>query len=154
MSATAWSLLSGLFGAFLVFVLGVLREWWRGELERSGLLRLAHAEIKRNRRILQPLREADGTTATAYLIWSLRHLETDDWDRSKVRLAQLIVKSEHFASLSDYYDRLGYLVRLGQKELTGPQFWQPGIERAQECMQLGDKAVESTATLVLRWWQR
>ena len=72
----------------------------------------------------------------------LRHLKTDDWDRSKVRLAQLIAKSEHFARLSDYYDRLAYLVRLGQEESVGPQYWDTGLEHIRECKKLGDKATE------------
>jgi hypothetical protein len=49
-------LLSGLVGALLVFVLGIVREWWRNEREWRGLLRLLLAEIKHNAEIVERTR--------------------------------------------------------------------------------------------------
>jgi hypothetical protein len=157
MRAPEWPLLllSGLISALVVFVLGVYREWRRAVRERRGLVRLVHAEIKRNHSILSKFKSPYTDSFNVYVInVHLRHVRTDDWDRSKVRLAQLIAKSERFAALNDYYDRLAYLVRLGQEGLAGPQYLKPGLDRVQECKQLGDKAIESTATLVRPWWRR
>jgi hypothetical protein len=47
---TPGQLLSGFAGALIVFVLGVLREWWRNERERRGILQLlwdVHLEVRR-----------------------------------------------------------------------------------------------------------
>ena len=51
-------LLFGLVGALLVFVLGALREWWRNERERRGLLRLLLAEIEHNAEVVRTIWES------------------------------------------------------------------------------------------------
>lgn len=50
-------LFSGVVGALIVFVLGLLREWWREEREREGLLRLLLAEIDHNAEVVRTIRE-------------------------------------------------------------------------------------------------
>jgi hypothetical protein len=52
-----WSLLSGLIGALVVFFLGGLREWWRNEQERRGLLILLLAEIEHNVEVIRTIED-------------------------------------------------------------------------------------------------
>jgi hypothetical protein len=54
---SAWSLLSGVIGALLVFCLGFARELWRDERERRGILRLLLAEIEHNIEVVRTVRE-------------------------------------------------------------------------------------------------
>ena len=55
---SAWSLLSGVIGALLVFCLGFVRELWRDERERRGILRLLLAEIEHNIEVVRTVRES------------------------------------------------------------------------------------------------
>jgi hypothetical protein len=48
-------LLAGALGALLVFFLGVLREWWREEQERRGLLILLLAELEHNAEVIRTI---------------------------------------------------------------------------------------------------
>jgi hypothetical protein len=54
---SAEALLGGLGGALAVFFLGWLREWWRDEQERRGLLTLLLAETKHNAEVIQSVRD-------------------------------------------------------------------------------------------------
>lgn len=51
-------LASGLLGAILVFILGWLREWYRNERERRGLLRLLSSEIQHNAVVAETIHDS------------------------------------------------------------------------------------------------
>ena len=50
-------LLAGSFGALGVFLLGIVREWWREEREREGFLHLLLAEIEHNAEVMSIIGE-------------------------------------------------------------------------------------------------
>ena len=50
-------LLAGSVGALAVFVLGIVREWWRNERERRGLLVLLLAEMEHNTEVIHTVAE-------------------------------------------------------------------------------------------------
>src|SRR3712207_1308457 len=81
-------LLSGLVGALLVFVLGALREWWRNERERRGLLRLLLAEIEHNAEVVRTVWESGKPS----LIGSpnIRLMTSRTWRDTQARAAQLL----------------------------------------------------------------
>jgi hypothetical protein len=54
---SAWALVSGLVGAVLVFLLGVIREAWRNDREKLGVQRLILAEIKHNVEVVRTIEE-------------------------------------------------------------------------------------------------
>lgn len=95
------ALSSGLFGAFLVFVLGWLKELWLRRRERIRLLRLIFVEFSRNesnlKRLLRKIpggfKEGDDSPTP---------LRTDTWEQSRVRLAQLLPR-DLLRELAEYY---------------------------------------------------
>ena len=57
-------LLAGSVGALAVFVLGIIREWWRNECERRGLLVLLLAEMEHNAEVKGKFPDALGRART------------------------------------------------------------------------------------------
>jgi len=73
-------LLAGALGALIVFVLGVLLEWWRRERERRGLLRLFLAEINHNEIVIKAIDES-GTSLPESP--HLDKLKTETWEENQ-----------------------------------------------------------------------
>ncbi len=80
-------LLAGSVGALAVFVLGVVREWWRNERERRGILRLLLAEIGHNAEVCRTIGETTWDLLSAPELPSMR---VGTWSDCRVRAAQLL----------------------------------------------------------------
>jgi hypothetical protein len=99
------ALFSGLVGALSVFVLGWLKGLWESERQLEGLLRLIYREIDFNERNGLPIIQAT--------LWNLGDdikdkkigipLNTDVWQQSRVRIAQLLRDREGFGEMVVYY---------------------------------------------------
>lgn len=137
----------------MLYITTVVRrreEHNKDQRELRGLTRILDAEIQRNReRLIDPAHpeeakfgnfQPDALEAFKILSRELEHLESDDWNRSKVRLAQLAT-DEHFAALNAYYSRLPEALRLGQRENISPFDLVEGPQLTQECIALGDSAI-------------
>jgi hypothetical protein len=110
---SAWALVSGLFGALLVFFLGLFREAWRNNREKIGVLRLILAEIEHNAEVSRTLGE---TTRDLLSSPDLsRSLKTETWSDVRTQAARLLPKELRDA-LNDYYSPLQTLVTLLQFE--------------------------------------
>ncbi len=96
-----WILLSGLIGALAVFFLGWLREWWRNERERRGLLRLLLAEIKHNEILIAAIRDSETLLTTSPYLDALK---TGTWDGNPKAVASL--PPELLTILVSYYEPL------------------------------------------------
>ena len=75
------------------------------EEELKGLIRIVETEMSSNEAMLEKALEVDLKVASGAgrsPLMDLRDLGVADWDRSKVRLAQL-ADGAYFAQLSDYY---------------------------------------------------
>ena len=107
-------LLSGLVGALAVFFLGWLREWWRNERERRGLLRLLLAEIKHNEIVIEAIRDSDTSLPTSP---HLDALKTETWNESREMAAGL--PPELLTALVSYYEPLEIFRTL--KNLPDPE---------------------------------
>ena len=94
-------LLAGIGGALAVFLLGLLREWWRNERERRGYLRLLLAEIKHNGIVIDVIQKSDTPLRTSP---HLDALKTETWAESREVVAGL--PSELKESLVFYYETL------------------------------------------------
>lgn len=106
---SAWSLLSGVIGALLVFCLGFVRELWRDERERRGILRLLLAEMEHNVEVVRTIQNSRGALVGSR---DLPLMRVDTWRDTRVRAAQLL----HSRLLSDvvggYYSALEALLTL------------------------------------------
>ena len=101
-------LLAGSVGALAVFVLGVVREWWRNERERRGILRLLLVEIGHNAEVCRTIGETTWDLLSAPELTSMR---VGTWSDCRVRAAQLL--PEYLTQgLNDYYDSLQNLLTL------------------------------------------
>ncbi len=101
-------LLAGSVGALAVFVLGVVREWWRNERERRGILRLLLAEIGHTAEVCRTIGETTWDLLSAPELTSMR---VGTWSDCRVRAAQLL--PEYLTQgLNDYYDSLQNLLTL------------------------------------------
>jgi len=89
---------SGLLGALLVFVLGELRQTWREIIELEGLLRLVEKEIAFNLSRVPRVRTPRGDRSLPTKL-----LVIEAWQQTRVRIAQLLLDSERFGMLTDYY---------------------------------------------------
>ncbi len=80
-------LLSGSIGAISEFILGFLRELWRNERERRGLLRLLQAEIEHNIEVVRTVRESrPGLLGSP----DLRFMKIETWRATRTRATQLL----------------------------------------------------------------
>ena len=106
-----WALFSGVVGALLVFVLGILRQEWRDDREGVGILRLLLAEVEYNVAVVQTLeywRTADVVSIDMRL---LPHMKAEVWRDVRVRAAQLLPK-ELTATLNDHYSPLDNVIAI------------------------------------------
>lgn len=102
-------LLSGFLGALLVFLLGALREWWRNERERRGLLRLLLAEIEHNGEVVRTVWESGKPSLVGSP--NIRLMTARTWRETQARGAQLL-PNELFGELDVYYSLLERLLTL------------------------------------------
>ena len=116
MSFDLGSLLSGVLGAFIVFVLTVLwteiREARQRTRARIGYARLLDAELEANGRALSNLRENNDMTWEDLTRALLDRPPSDEaWKEVREPLAPLI-KGEDFKALDAYYRLLRVLLEL------------------------------------------
>jgi hypothetical protein len=107
-------LLSGLFGALLVFLLGVLREWWRNEQERRGLLILLLTEISHNGEVIRTVQDRINPDQAMEDLIGHPHFSTQKvrtWDNVQERAAALL-PDYLMAALDEYYAPLETLLTL------------------------------------------
>jgi hypothetical protein len=91
-----------------VFVLGVIREEWRNDRERLGLLlRLLLAEIRHNAGVMRRTREESRLEQIGSM--KLSHMKIETWRATQTRAVQL-VPSELLICLEDYYTPLETLL--------------------------------------------
>lgn len=108
---TAWALFSGVVGALLVFVAGILREEWRNDRETVGILRLLQAEIEHNDAAVRTLDYWRNASVVNIDMRLLPLVKAEVWQGVRVRAAQLL--PELLArSLNDYYSPLENVVTL------------------------------------------
>jgi hypothetical protein len=106
---SAWALVSGLLGALLVFVLGVIREAWRNDQEKLGLLRLLLAEIEHNAEVTKTIGEATSDLLSSQEF--SRSMNTETWRDVRTKAARLLPQ-EMRKALVDYYAPLQTLKTL------------------------------------------
>jgi hypothetical protein len=107
-------LLSGLIGALLVFLLGVLREWWRNEQERRGLLILLLTEISHNGEVIRTVQDRINTDQAMEDLIGHPHFSTQKvrtWDNVQDRAAALL-PDDLMSVLDEYYAPLETLLTL------------------------------------------
>jgi hypothetical protein len=107
-------LLSGLIGALAVFFLGWLREWWRNEQERRGLLTLLLAEIEHNAEVIKTVSDRVGPDRAIEDLIGHPHFSTQKvrtWDNVQERAAALL-PDDLMAALDGYYAPLETLLTL------------------------------------------
>jgi hypothetical protein len=100
-------LLSGLLGALLVFCIGWLRERYRNERERQGLLRLLASEIEHNAVVMQTIQDSDTQLLASC---NLTLMKTEAWRASRASAAAL--SPTLLKTLDDYYRPLETLLTL------------------------------------------
>jgi hypothetical protein len=106
MEGAPWVLLSGFAGAFLVFVLGIFREWWRDERERRGLLRLLGAEIDHNEVVVSTIAERRGDRIEDWIGHpDLPSMKAETWRDVRERAAALL-PADVLAAVKGYYSPL------------------------------------------------
>ena len=109
-------LLSGSIGAISVFILGFIRELWRNERERRGLLRLLQAEIEHNIEVVRTVRESRPALLGSP---DLRFMKIETWRATRTRATQLL-PDELFKDIENYYSLLEtVLTLLGFRNLGG-----------------------------------
>ena len=118
-------LLSGFLGALLVFALGAVREWWRSEHERRGLLRLLLAEIKHNAEVIRTIAERLGQEFPPEDLIGhpdFRTLKTRTWVGVQGRAAALL-PDDLLEMVQGYYSPLEALLALaGFANMSGDSF--------------------------------
>ena len=100
-------MLSGLIGALAVFILGWLREWWRNERERRGLLRLLSSEIQHNSIVAEIVRDSGKSLLSSPAASSMT---AETWRES--RESALSLPPDLLEDLDDYYRPLEILLTL------------------------------------------
>ena len=107
-------LFGGVFGALLVFLLGLLREWWRNEQERRGLLILLLAEISHNGEVIRTVQDRINPDQAMEDLIGHPHFLTQKvktWDNVQERAAALL-PDNLMAALDEYYAPLETLLTL------------------------------------------
>ena len=107
-------LLSGALGALLVFVLGVVREWWRNEQERRGLLLLLRAEIEHNAEVIRTISDRMNPDQAMEDLIGHPHFSTQKartWDNVQESAAALL-PDDLMTTLEAYYAPLENLLTL------------------------------------------
>lgn len=114
MSIGAGNLLSGFAGALLVLLFGVIREWWRDERERRGLLVLLRAEIAHNAEVINTVRDRLNPEQAMEDLIGHPHFSTQKagtWENVQGRAAVLL-PGGLMAALDGYYCPLETLLTL------------------------------------------
>jgi hypothetical protein len=112
--AWVWPLFSELVGALAVFFLGWLREWWRDEQERRGLLVLLLSEIGHNAEVIRTVSDRLRPTPPIENLIGHAHFATQKvrtWDNVQERAAALL-PDDLMAALDAYYAPLESLLTL------------------------------------------
>jgi hypothetical protein len=110
---SAWSLVSGLVGAVLVFLFSAGIEAWRNRREKLGILRLILAEIRHNTEVVRTIEERGGDlTASPDFLPSM---STETW-RDVRKSAAKLLSDDLRQVLNDYYSPLQTLLTLLQFE--------------------------------------
>jgi hypothetical protein len=107
-------LLAGSVGALAVFVLGIVREWWRNERERRGLLILLLAELEHNTEVTHTVSERVGTDRPIEDVignTNFATLKMRTWSAVQGRAAALL-PGDLMAALDEYYSPLETLLSL------------------------------------------
>jgi hypothetical protein len=107
-------LLGGALGALGVFFLGWLKEWWRDEQERRGLLILLLAELEHNAEVIRTIYDRmDPGQAMEDLIAHphFANQTAKTWESVQERAAALL-PDDLMAALQEYYAPLETLLTL------------------------------------------
>ena len=107
-------LLAGALGALLVFFLGVLREWWREEQERRGLLILLLAELEHNAEVIRTIYDRMNPGQAMEDLIAHPHFanqKAKTWEGVQERAAALL-PDDLMAALQEYYAPLEALLTL------------------------------------------
>jgi len=163
-------LLSGLFGAVLVFFLSWWREWWRADRERRGLARLLLSEIKHNSTVTEIIQDSG---ISLFFSPDLPRMRTETWRES--RESAVALPSKMLKDLDDYYrpleilltlrefpdmenDRLERIHRKILGQLSGREFVRSQDhwgESEQAMLEAQDRARQRlTEYWESSWWQR
>ena len=103
LEAAVWAaLLGALIGSLAAYVLRKIEELrWR-QRELRGLRRLLDVETGYNEEILNTYSERPDQVADPYR----RRLSTRAWDKTSVRLTQLLKDDELLEDLAEYYEEI------------------------------------------------
>jgi hypothetical protein len=107
-------LLAGVLGALLVFFLGVLREWWREEQERRGLLILLLADLEHNAEVIRTIYDRMDPGQAMEELTAHPHFanqKAKTWEGVQERAAALL-PDDLMEALQEYYAPLEALLTL------------------------------------------
>jgi hypothetical protein len=107
-------LLGGALGALGVFFLGWLKEWWRDEQERRGLLILLMAELEHNAEVIRTIFDRMNSGQAMEDLIGHPHFANQKartWDNVQERAAALLPR-DLMAALDEYYAPLETLLTL------------------------------------------
>ncbi len=107
------ALFGALLGALSTYVLREVAEKRRRNRELKGLLRLLYDETEYNDWVITSYRDDPDLVVTP----AMPALSTEAWDKTNVRLAQLLKDEELFGDLGQYYAAIRTLKRV--IDLTG-----------------------------------
>ena len=103
LEAAVWAaLLGALIGSLAAYVLRKIEELRRRQRELRGLCRLLDVETGYNEEILNTYSERPDQVADPYR----RRLSTRAWDKTSVRLTQLLKDDELLEDLAEYYEEI------------------------------------------------
>jgi hypothetical protein len=139
-------LLSGLIGALLVFLLGVLREWWRDERERRGLMRLLLAEVRQNTETTE-LTVASIRDEHPATVRDFPAINMEVWSDVRARATQLF-PADLFEVLDRYYTPLQTLMTLPRLR----EFPDLYFDSFMEAYRQGAVARDMMETYLARLW--
>jgi hypothetical protein len=169
-SLTTEVLLAGFGGAFLVFILGAFREWWREEREREGLLRLLLAEFDHNDEVARTIGE---TTWDLLSSPDFPSITDKTWRNVQGRAAALLT-DDLSVTLNGYYaplqtlltlltfsnlsnERTNRVIREAYTEMTGkevPANRNPWNEYLDATLKAQDRARERINSYLARPWDQ
>jgi hypothetical protein len=107
-------LLGGALGALGVFFLGWLKEWWRDDQERRGLLILLMAELEHNAEVIRTIFDRMNPGQAMEDLIGHPHFANQKartWDNVQERAAALL-PDDLMAALEEYYAPLETLLTL------------------------------------------
>lgn len=134
------SLLSGIIGALIVFLLGATREMRRQRRVLRGLARLVHTELTRNNLTLKLFYEQPARALTE----STAALNLDTWESARVPLAEMM-PADDLGSIAYYYL---FLQELKQIQATQREFNNPPRQAANALEVLAEQERDALAVSV------